>query len=203
VRGEGATLAHGVAQYLRRKGSSGRVHAVHRLDRDTSGAVLFAKSAVVQHRFGERVRGGAGIEREYLALVQGVLETDRGRIDAPIGQHPTRRGLRVVQPKGGLSAATRFEIVERFPDATLLRARLETGRTHQIRVHLAHLGHPLIGDRAYGGRDREISRQALHACRLTFMHPTRSAELVDVSAPVPEDLGRAIERARTSRGVDG
>lgn len=198
VRGERDTLAHGVAAYLGRGGAPSKVHPVHRLDRDTSGAVLFAKSAVVQHRFDERQRQATspGFGREYLALVQGVIGPGGGLIDAPIGRHPTRRGLRAVRPNGGVPAVTRYEVVEGFADATLLRAWLETGRTHQIRVHLAHLGHPLLGDRAYGGRVSEIGRQALHAWRLSFPHPSRPAELVEVRAPVPEELEVALERAR-------
>lgn len=189
------TLAHGVAYHLRRQGLQTRVRPVHRIDRDTSGLVLFAKSAAAHHRLDLQLRDHR-LRREYLAFVAGVVREDRGEIDAPMGRHPHHPQLRAVR-EGGESALTRFEVVERFSAATLLSLQLETGRTHQIRVHLAHLGHPLIGDRQYGaGETGALERQALHSARLAFLHPS-TREPVQVEAPLPEDLVRLREQLGT------
>lgn len=189
--GQGRTLAHGVAHHFREQGLRARVRPVHRLDRDTSGLVLFARTATAHAALDRQLREGT-LRREYLALVHGVIREEEGRIDAPIGRHPNQPHLRAVRG-GGEPAATRFRVEERFAAATLLRLVLETGRTHQIRVHLAHLGHPVLGDRQYGraGLDR-ITRQALHAAHLAFTHPS-SGERLDFEAPLPADMRRLRE----------
>ncbi|HEU4562292.1 MAG TPA: RluA family pseudouridine synthase [Longimicrobium sp.] len=188
------TLAHGVAHYFARRGVKARVRPVHRIDRDTSGLVLFAGSALAHQRLDKQLREG-GIGRMYQALVDGVMEDDAGVIDAPIGRDPRRPNLRAVRP-GGEPARTRWRVVERFPRATLLELELETGRTHQIRVHMLHAGHPVLGDRQYGRAGAElIKRQALHASRLSFHHPT-TGQAMDFTAPLPEDMARAVERLR-------
>jgi RluA family pseudouridine synthase len=189
-----ATLAHGVAHYLAQRGVQAKVHPVHRIDRDTSGLVLFAKSAMAHHRLDLQLRQH-DLRREYLALVEGTVESEEGEIDAPIGRHPRNPELRAVRGDGE-PARTRYRVVERLAGATLLALELETGRTHQIRVHLAHLHHPLIGDRAYGARESGLlRRQALHSWRLSFLHPTTGAPLV-VEAPLAPDLEQARERLR-------
>jgi 23S rRNA pseudouridine1911/1915/1917 synthase len=189
-----ATLAHGVAAHQRAAGAAAGVHPVHRIDRDTSGVVLFAKSPHAHHRMDLQLRDGA-IERDYLALVQGVVAEDGGVIDAPIGRSGRDPSLREVR-SGGDPALTRWRVEERLPAATLLRCRLETGRTHQIRVHLAHLGHPVLGDRAYGAAPtRLLRRQALHAERLAFAHPTGGAP-IELRAPLPDDLAAALDALR-------
>lgn len=180
-----ATLAHGIAHHFRQQGLQTRVRPVHRIDRDTSGLLLVAKSAPAQHRLDRQLRARE-ISREYLAFVHGTVGADEGVIDAPIGRHPRSPPLRAVRPDGE-PARTRYRVVQRFSDATLLCVELETGRTHQIRVHLAHLGHPVIGDRAYGGSTARIGRQALHAWRLSFSHPSRD-ERLRFEAPLPPDL---------------
>jgi 23S rRNA pseudouridine1911/1915/1917 synthase len=186
------TLAHGVAAHLLRQGVHAAVHPVHRIDRDTSGLVLFAKTGHAHHRLDVQLRAGE-IGREYLALADGVMGEDAGVIDAPIARDPRNPSLRAVRA-GGEPALTRWEVVERYGTATLVRLRLETGRTHQIRVHLRHAGHPVLGDRQYGRRGMDvIKRQALHAARLAFVHPS-SGEKIELEAPLAPDLRSAIER---------
>jgi 23S rRNA pseudouridine1911/1915/1917 synthase len=186
------TLAHGVAHHFAQRGVKARVRPVHRIDRDTSGLVLFAGSALAHQRLDKQLREG-GIGRLYQALVDGVMEDDAGVIDAPIARDPRRPNLRAVRP-GGEAARTRWRVIERFPRATLLELELETGRTHQIRVHMLHAGHPVLGDRQYGHAGTELlRRQALHASRLSFHHPT-TGEPMEFTAPLPDDMARAVER---------
>ena len=188
------TLSHGVAHHLAERGVRAKVRPVHRIDRDTSGLVLFAMSAVAHQRLDRQLREG-GVGRVYLALVEGVVEGDAGTVDAPIARDPRNPNLRAVRP-GGEPARTRWRVAERYPRATLLVLELDTGRTHQIRVHMAHLGHPVLGDRQYGRRGVDlIRRQALHASRLTFHHPA-SGEALAFEAPLPPDISAAIDRLR-------
>jgi 23S rRNA pseudouridine1911/1915/1917 synthase len=188
------TLAHGVAWHLRQQGLHVAVHPVHRIDRDTSGLVLFAKTGHAHHRLDVQLRAGE-IRREYLALVDGVMADDRGTIDAPIARDPRNPSLRAVR-EGGEAALTRYEVVERFPAATLVRLELETGRTHQIRVHMRHAGHPVLGDRQYGRKGLDtIKRQALHAARLAFVHPS-SGEPLELEAPLAPDMQAAVDQLR-------
>jgi 23S rRNA pseudouridine1911/1915/1917 synthase len=190
----GGTLAHGVAHHFERHGVQAQVRPVHRLDRATSGAVLFAKTAAMHHRLDQALRAHS-ITREYLAFVRGAPDADDGEIDLPIGDHPSRRGIRAVVT-GGANARTRYRVEERFETATLLRVILATGRTHQVRVHLAHLGHPLLGDVQYGGPRAGIRRQALHAERLEFAHPAAPDQNIVCVAPLPEDMRTLLELLR-------
>jgi 23S rRNA pseudouridine1911/1915/1917 synthase len=186
-----------LAGALRSRGAAGgpqeRAGIVHRLDRDTSGLLVVARSEEAFGRLQSLVRRRA-LAREYLALVGGRPRSVRGRIEAPIGrdrQHPTRQSLDTVTPR---DAVTHFAVEQLFPEHTLLRVRLETGRTHQIRVHLAAVDLPVMGDRVYGAPGLELERQFLHACRLAFPHPI-SAELVDVSSELPGELQEALALA--------
>ena len=168
---------------------------VHRLDRDTSGLLVVARSDAVYARLQDAIRARE-IERSYLALVGGAPRSRTGRIDAPIGRNrrdPTRRSLDTDEPR---DAVTWFEIVERLDERALLEVRLETGRTHQIRVHLAAIELPVCGDATYGVRgDLGLARQFLHAHRLRFTHPVTGADL-HLESPLPADLSEALERAR-------
>jgi RluA family pseudouridine synthase len=185
------TLAHGVAHHLAQQGVHAKVHPVHRIDRDTSGLVVFARTGHAHHRLDLQLRAGE-LRREYLALVDGVVEGDRGVIDAPIGRDPRNPVLRVVR-KDGDPAVTRWEVAARYPTATLLRLELETGRTHQIRVHLLHAGHPVLGDRQYGRKGQHLlKRQALHASHLAFAHPT-SGEPIRLDAEPAPDMQAAVD----------
>lgn len=184
-----ATLAHGVTHHFLAQGLRTRVRPVHRLDRDTSGLLLIAKSAFA-HQILDRQLRNREMRREYLALVSGEVEAEEGVVDAPIARHPHDPSLRAVRQSGGDPARTRFRAVERYTGATLVALELETGRTHQIRVHMAYLGHPLLGDLRYGGPAiAGLRRQALHAGRLSFLHPT-TGDRVELEAPLPEDLAR-------------
>jgi 23S rRNA pseudouridine1911/1915/1917 synthase len=168
---------------------------VHRLDRDTSGLLVVARSADAFSALQEAIRRRE-VERRYLGLVKGRPRSRTGRIDAPIGRDrrdPTKRSLDTDEPR---DAVTWFEVVETLPEHTLLDVRLETGRTHQIRVHLAAIDLPVSGDPSYGVKDDlGLERQFLHAHRLRFVHPVTHEEL-DLESPLPEDLVAALERAR-------
>jgi 23S rRNA pseudouridine1911/1915/1917 synthase len=181
---------------------------VHRLDRDTSGLLLVAKSEAVRDALQAELKARR-ITREYLALVSGHPDTASGTIDAPLGRDRRNRTLMSTRTDKPRRAITHFEVVERLPRTALLRVRLETGRTHQIRAHLAAIDHPVCGDRAYGGRACGVriglERQFLHAAKLMFRHPgTREMELCESKPPV--DLRRALDvatREPVSGGPDG
>jgi 23S rRNA pseudouridine1911/1915/1917 synthase len=176
-------------------GDPERPGIVHRLDRDTSGLLVVARTEQAYEGLRALVRRHA-LEREYLALVRGRPRSRTGRIEAPIGRDrrdPIRRSLDTDSPK---DAVTHFELVELLEDHALLRVRLETGRTHQIRVHLAAIGLPVVGDPVYGAPEPALERQFLHAARLAFIHPV-TGERVDVVSPLPADLERALTLART------
>jgi 23S rRNA pseudouridine1911/1915/1917 synthase len=168
---------------------------VHRLDRDTSGLLVVAKTDEAFEALSELVRA-RGLDREYLALVKGRPRSRRGTIEAPIGRDrsdPLRHSLDTETPR---DAVTHFEVVELLRAHALLRVRLETGRTHQIRVHLAAIDLPVSGDPVYGiDGDLGLTRQFLHAARLQFEHPL-TGERVDVESPLPPDLEAALVRAR-------
>jgi 23S rRNA pseudouridine1911/1915/1917 synthase len=173
-----------------------RPGVVHRLDRDTSGLLVLARSDEAFAALGEQMRARR-IEREYRALVRGRPPSRRGTIDAPIGRDRTDIGRMAVGGRGERPAVTHFELDEPLAGASLLRLRLETGRTHQIRVHLAAIGHPVLGDPVYGvpGAQLGLRRQFLHAARLAFAHP-RDGRRVELESALPPDLAAALERAR-------
>jgi 23S rRNA pseudouridine1911/1915/1917 synthase len=173
----------------------GPVTLVHRLDRETSGVTVFARTKAAAAALAEAFRTGAP-EKTYLALTARVPSPRDGRVEAPLGKDPARAGLRRVDPRGE-AAATVYRTLRDGPGAALVEAAPETGRTHQIRVHLAHLGAPLLGDARYGGPRRvgevAVPRVMLHARRLALAHPATGARLV-LEAPLPEDF-LAVERA--------
>jgi 23S rRNA pseudouridine1911/1915/1917 synthase len=188
------TLVHGLLGRVG-GGEAERPGIVHRLDRDTSGLMVVARTEEAYRRLQALVRRRE-LERRYLALVCGRPRSRRGRIEAPIGRDrndPLRHSLDTDSPR---DAVTHFEVVELLPGHALLDVRLETGRTHQIRVHLEAIGLPVAGDPIYG-RPRELGleRQFLHAARLAFPHPF-TGERVETESPLPEDLEAALERAR-------
>jgi 23S rRNA pseudouridine1911/1915/1917 synthase len=188
------TLVHGLVG-VAGGGEEERPGIVHRLDRDTSGLMVVARTAEAHRRL-ERLVRRRKLERRYLALVCGRPRSRRGTIEAPIGRDrhdPTRQSLDTATPR---DAVTHFEVVELLPQHTLLGVRLETGRTHQIRVHLAAIDLPVAGDPVYGrAGELGLERQFLHAARLAFPHPM-SGEPVETESPLPADLEAALERAR-------
>ena len=181
------TLVHAVAGYFRRRGEAAGIHPLYRLDRDTTGIVILAKSAHIQHAMTQH---HGQIYREYLALARGHLDRPSGRIDMPIGRD-TSKANHWRGRADGKRALTEYEVMASWSAYSLLKLHLLTGRTHQIRVHLAALGHPLLGDAAYGGPCDRMKRQALHAWRVRFRHPLTGKE-IQVQAPVPQDMRRLI-----------
>jgi 23S rRNA pseudouridine1911/1915/1917 synthase len=176
-------------------GERGRPGIVHRLDKDTSGLMVVARNDRAHRELARAVKARE-VKREYTALVEGHLDSRSGTIDAPLGRHRRQRTKRAVKGTGSREARTHFEALEVLPADTLLRARLETGRTHQIRVHFASIGHPVAGDPEYGSRGRHgLERQFLHASRLGFRHP-RTGEQLTFTSELPEDLRAALEIAR-------
>lgn len=181
------TLANAVLGYYERINLSSAIHVINRLDRDTSGVVLFAKYAYVHHRFSELQKQG-GLSRTYLALVEGVVGEQT--IDAPIGRAEHSIMERVVT-SDGQRAVTHILQSEPYGEYTVLTIQLETGRTHQIRVHMRHIGHPLLGDTMYGGR-LVLPRHALHSSSATFNHPL-TGEHVVITAAYPDDFKHNYE----------
>ena len=176
------TLANAVLFHYEAHGEKHAFHPVHRLDRQTSGLVLIAKESHMQHLLSAH----NAIERIYLAVIEGKLPEPCGTIAAPIARRPGSIIERIVSPEGKC-AVTHYTTFAERGGLSLLALRLATGRTHQIRVHLAHLAHPLLGDDLYGGRTDRIARQALHAHRLHLRHPS-SGEEITVHAPLPADM---------------
>lgn len=175
-------------------GQPARWGIVHRLDRDTSGLMVAALSSRAHERLTEALRRRE-VSRRYLALVHGVVETTRGAVEAPLGPDPRRRGRRAVIA-GGQYALTRYRMTRYWddPPLSLLQVELDTGRTHQIRVHLSSIGHPVVGDRFYSGRPDpwEAGRMWLHASRLRFDHPIDPSRRLEFRSPLPDLLGRAM-----------
>jgi 23S rRNA pseudouridine1911/1915/1917 synthase len=166
---------------------------VHRLDRDTSGVILVAKNDA-SHRSLARQLKDRTVEKTYVALVEGTPKPAEGVIDAPIGRDPRRRE-RMSVIVGAREAVTAYRVIDRFAGYALVEARPRTGRTHQIRVHLAAIGHPIAGDRVYGKRTPLVERQFLHALRIAFDHP-RSGERVTLEAPIAPDLDETLRKLR-------
>lgn len=185
------TLANGIAFYYQMNGFQIRVRHIHRLDKDTSGAIIFAKHDLA-HTLLHKALESRKIKRTYLAFVQGKVDHSKGKIDQPIGRdrhHPTRRRI----SPNGQKAITNYQ-VEKYlakKNISIVSLQLETGRTHQIRVHLSSINHPIIGDLLYGGKKGIINRQALHAARVTLTHPLTNKK-IEVEAELPHDMSSII-----------
>jgi 23S rRNA pseudouridine1911/1915/1917 synthase len=191
----GPTLVGELGELLGGGGDPERPGIVHRLDKGTSGLLVVARDDATHAALQAQVRDRE-VERVYLALAGGRLGSRTGTIDAPIGRASRQRTRMAVSGAASRQARTHFEVLELLPLESYLEARLETGRTHQIRAHFGAIGHPLTGDETYGGAERYgLRRQFLHAHRLAFDHP-RSGERLSFSSPLPDDLEAALEAAR-------
>ncbi len=171
---------------------------VHRIDKDTSGVLVIAKNNKSHTVLSDMLKEH-DIKRIYTAVAEGIIMEDQGTVDAPIGRHPVDRKKMAVNLKNGRRAVTHFKVLERFRNTTLLELRLETGRTHQIRVHMSYIGHPLVGDGVYGKKKQVygFEGQALHAGTLGFVHPG-TGEYVEYTAPPPEEFINLVERLRNA-----
>lgn len=169
---------------------------VHRIDKDTTGALLICKNDAAHHDLAEQLKEHS-IKRRYRAVVWGNLKDDEGTVEGPIGRHPVDRKKMAVNYKNGKDAVTHYTVLERFGNATYVECRLETGRTHQIRVHMTSIGHPLLGDEVYGSGKNpwHLQGQALHAMVLGFVHP-RTEEYMEFTAPLPAYFTDLLEKLR-------
>lgn len=176
---------------------------VHRIDKDTSGLLIVAKNDFAHVRLAEQIKAHS-FTREYEAVVYGNVKQDEGVIDAPIGRHPTDRKKMAVTEKNSRSALTRYEVIARYQGFTHVRLILETGRTHQIRVHMAYLGHPVAGDERYGPKKgiRELHGQCLHAKKIGFRHP-RTGEWLDFDSELPPYFQSFLEKLRRISASQG
>ena len=176
-------------------GGALRPGIVHRIDRDTSGLIIAAKNDAA-HQYLSAQLADHTLARTYECIVVGSLREDRGTVDAPIARHPADR-KRMAVVAGGREAVTHWEVIARYPGYTHVRCRLETGRTHQIRVHMAYIGHPILGDTVYGAKKEVpgLTGQCLHAVGLRFLHP-RTHEVVELSCPLPEEFTRMLQKIR-------
>lgn len=172
---------------------------VHRIDKDTSGLLIVAKNDFAHVNLAEQIKDHS-FTREYRAVVHGNIKDDAGTVCAPIGRSPKDRKKMAVTDKNSREATTHYEVIERFPGYTYIKCRLETGRTHQIRVHMAYIGHPVAGDSVYGPKNTptELKGQCLHAGLIGFIHP-RSGEYIELSAPLPEYFQKFLRKLENLR----
>lgn len=188
------TIANGLMFYLKDKKENPRIRFVNRLDMNTSGLLIVAKNAYAHHLLSQDMNENKVIKK-YIAIVKGVIEEDCGTIDQPIYREEEESIKRIVDERGQKSVS-HFKVIQRLEDATIVQVLLETGRTHQIRVHLSHLGYGIIGDELYGYVDESlIKRQALHAHELEFNQP-RTKEKIDFKAELPDDMKELISKLK-------
>lgn len=185
------TVANALMYYMEQTGKPFKIRFVNRLDMDTSGLLVVAKNSYCQNDYTNQMKENT-VEKRYKAIVRGIVESDEGTIDLPIGR-PDPDHVRRCVMEGGAPSVTHYKVLDRYNGYSLVELLLETGRTHQIRVHMSHIGHPVLGDWLYEGLNPNlIDRQALHAAELTFTHPI-TKERVTFRAPLPEDIKRAID----------
>lgn len=190
------TLANGIMKYMLDRGDTYKIRFINRLDMNTSGLILVGKNPHVQNHFITQGQQG-GIKKIYRAIVCGIIEEEKGIIDLPIGKEEDN--IKRSVKEDGSPSVTEYNVLERFEEGySYVELNLITGRTHQIRVHMSHMGHPVAGDELYGGaRPLLIDRQALHATQLTFSHPV-SGKKLNLEAPVPGDMERVLKKLRNN-----
>ncbi|WP_411679207.1 RluA family pseudouridine synthase [Clostridium thailandense] len=174
---------------------------VHRIDKDTSGILVVAKNDNAHNKLAEQLKDHS-MTRVYIALVEGVLKKEEGTVDAPLGRHPIER-IKIAVVKDGRRAVTHYRVLERFKNSTLVQCVLETGRTHQIRVHMAHIGHPLVGDPVYGYKKQRfnLEGQMLHAKKLGFIHPS-TRKYIQFESELPEYFVKIVGILRNEVKID-
>jgi len=189
-------LLHHCRGHLSGIGGVERPGIVHRIDKETSGLLLVAKTDLAHKSLSEQIKAKTA-SREYICITEGNMTVMKGRIDAPIGRHGTIRTKMAVTAKNSKEAVTHFEVIEQLKDASLVKCKLETGRTHQIRVHLAYIGHPILGDNVYGAKSNpyNLTGQALHAEKIAFNHPL-SGERMEFYRQPPEYFNNLLEKLR-------
>ena len=188
------TIANGITYYIKEKSEKVKVRFVNRLDMNTSGLVIVAKNAYAHHTLSVDM-GNDAVEKKYITVVKGIVENDEGTINEPI-YRPTEDSIKRIVDEKGQASITHYKVLERLNDATVVEVKLETGRTHQIRVHMSHIGHGIIGDELYGYVDENlINRQALHAYSLSFNQP-RTKENLEFKAELSNDIKNLIEKLR-------
>lgn len=193
------TIANGLMKYMRENGKSFKIRFVNRLDMDTSGLLIVGKNSNAQDKIIHQMHND-NVGKTYIALVNGIVQDDNFTVNLPIGRPDPESPVRAVMNEGGKESITHIKVMERFKSGfTLLKIRLETGRTHQIRVHMTHLGHPLCGDDLYGGAcPNIIDRQALHAYQLSFIHPVTNKRM-EFEAPLPKDFQNALDIIKNNK----
>ena len=171
---------------------------VHRIDKNTSGLLVVAKNDVAHHELAKQLEDRT-LSRKYIALVEGVIQEENGTIDAPIGRDPKDRTKMIVRPENSKNAVTEFQVLERFRNHTLIECKLQTGRTHQIRVHMKFIRHPIVGDPQYGIKSEYADTQMLHAYAITFVHPTTKEEM-SFEIPYPTEFEEVLSLLRKREG---
>ena len=189
------TIANGLARYILDTGNNFKIRFINRLDMDTSGILMVAKNAHCQEEISKQMKEGK-VTKKYTAVVKGIIKEDSGTVDAPIGR-PDPESIARSVTTGGYRSLTGYEVLKRFDKGfTLVEIKLETGRTHQIRVHMSHIGHPIVGDALYGGENvLLIERQALHAHFISFYHPA-TGKFTEVSADIPKDITELLNKIK-------
>ncbi len=194
------TLANGIMKYMEDTNQSFKIRFANRLDMDTSGIVIVAKNANTQNGISQQMRAQSTVKK-YRAVVHGNVTEDTFTIHLPIGRPAPDEIRRCVLEEGGKDAITDVKVLAHYGDNyTLVELTLKTGRTHQIRVHLSHIGHPIVGDELYGGEDSHMDRQALHSCYLEFTHPMTD-EILKIQSELPTDIMQCIEEIEKETGI--
>ncbi len=188
------TIANGVAYYYKQNNISRKVRFVNRLDMNTSGIVIIAKNPYAHNAIANQMKSNS-VEKFYYAIVEGITEKDEGIINEPILRLNPEDIIRVVHPSGK-ECITEYKAEKRYNNMTLVKLKLITGRTHQIRVHMKHIGHPIVGDTLYGNKSNLIDRQALHCYEMKFKHPITNEEML-ITCSMPEDMRRLMNRFRS------